>query len=980
MKKWIRTINLPVVGFLVLFPISLLAQEISVSGTVTDTDGEALPGVNVLIDESGSGTITNTDGEFQLDAPSDGTLVFSFIGFEPQRVQVDGRTTIDVVLRESTAELDELVVMGYSERGLREISSSVVSIDAEDLQDVTTSNTTSLLQGKASGVYMSSTSGSPGSTPEVRIRGAGSITAGSDPLYVIDGVIAGSGGSFDVNMLNPRDIESITVLKDASATSLYGSRASNGVIVITTKQAQPGTSNIDISTTLGVNNRTNGNFEVMNSAQNYEYHELMGNPNLDSSWLDRDTDWQDLAFDQGITQEYQVSVSAGSDRTRYYISGNYYNEEGTLISDELERFSGRLNLTHQVNDRLNLITSLSGSYTNNLNNPTGALYQSYTNLPWDEPYRENGTIRTGNESSWIGRDNANFLYPLQYNWNQNRRHYMAGSVRAEYDIFDWLYVSSTNRATMNAFRAESNADRRTAAGSTNNGELSNSYDYSSSFISSNLAHASRNFGDHSLSGLAGVEYQRSYSDGMSGTGIGIEPNLGILNVTAEPLSLGGYKNESEFFSALSQVEYSFRDTYFGTVSYRLDGSSRFGVDNRYGNFYSVGGSWLLSNESFMDGLESVDLLRLRGSYGTSGNAGIGNYEHYGLYAYTVQYAGNPGAVPSRIANPDLTWEIARQANIGVDLELFERVEFSTDVYQQTNEDLLLAVVLPATAGFSSRTENVGSVRNRGVEFELSTQNIVGEFNWTTDFNISFNRNEVIKLHEGEDILAGNQRIMEGYDKNTWYMRNWMGVDSETGDPLWEVLTEDADGNIVDRDVTSNYSEATLQPVGSATPDFSGGIRNRLSYRGVSLNTFFTFTYGNDVYHSARQLFDSDGAYPGYNQMVLKNDWSRWQQPGDDATHPRAVFGGNQNSNSPSSRYLEDGSYLRLQNITLSYNFSPDLLSEVGFRSLRVFASGDNLVTFTGFSGMDPQAGVESGTAGTKYPISRKLLFGIEIGL
>lgn len=455
--KWIRTINLLGIGFLVLFPITLLAQEVSVSGTVTDTDGEALPGVNVLIDESGSGTITNTEGEYRLEAPSDGTLVFSFIGFDPQRVAIEGQTTIDVVMQESTAELDELVVMGCSERGLREISSSVVSVDAEDLQDVTTSNTTSLLQGKASGVYMSSTSGSPGSTPEVRIRGAGSITAGSDPLYVIDGVIAGAGASFDVNMLNPRDIESITVLKDASATSLYGSRASNGVIVITTKQAQPGTSNIDISTTLGVNNRTNGNFEVMNSAQNYEYHDLMGNPNLDSSWQDRDTDWQDLAFDQGVTQEYQVSVSAGNDRTRYYISGNYYNEEGTLISDELERFSGRLNLTHQVNDRLNLITSLSGSYTNNINNPTGALYQSYTNMPWDEPYREDGTIRTGNESSWLGRDNSNFLYPLQYNWNQNRRHYMAGSVRAEYDIFDWLYVSSTNRATMNAFRAESNA-------------------------------------------------------------------------------------------------------------------------------------------------------------------------------------------------------------------------------------------------------------------------------------------------------------------------------------------------------------------------------------------------------------------------------------------------------------------------------------------------------------------------------------------
>jgi TonB-linked SusC/RagA family outer membrane protein len=405
------------------------------------------------------------------------------------------------------------------------------------------------------------------------------------------------------------------------------------------------------------------------------------------------------------------------------------------------------------------------------------------------------------------------------------------------------------------------------------------------------------------------------------------------------------------------------------------------VDNRYGNFYSVGGSWLLSNESFMDDMDAVDLLRVRASYGTTGNAGIGNYEHYGLYAYTVQYAGNPGAIPSRTPNPELTWEIARQANFGIDLELFERVDFSTDIYQQTNEDLLLAVVLPATAGFASRTENVGTVRNRGVEFEVSTRNMVGtNFSWSTDFNISFNRNRVMELHDGEDILAGNQRIMEGYDKNTWYMRKWAGVDPETGDPLWEVLERDDDGNVISSDVTSNYNEATQQAVGTASPDFTGGIRNRLSYGGVSLSAFFTFVSGNEIYHSARQLFDSDGGYPGYNQMVLHDGWTRWEQPGDEATHPRAVYGGNQNSNSPSSRYLEDGSYLRLQNVTISYDLQPDLLNQIGLRSLRFYASGDNLLTLTNFSGMDPEVEIESATAGTKYPISRKLLFGIEIGL
>ncbi|MCC5913796.1 MAG: TonB-dependent receptor [Balneolaceae bacterium] len=964
-----------------LTPFQLLAQEITVTGIVTDADGERIPGVNVLIRDTGSGTITNNDGEFEISIEADGVLVFSYIGFESKTVQVDGRTSLEITLQESLAELGEVVVLGYSERGMREISSSVVNIQGEDLQDITSPNTTRLLQGKAAGVFMSTASGSPGSTPDVRIRGAGSISANAAPLYVIDGVIAGSGSSFDVNTLNPRDIESITVLKDASATALYGSRAANGVIVVTTTQARPGTSNIDISSTVGVNRRTDGNFQVMNSAQNFEYHELMGNPNLDPSFLDTDTNWQDLAFDRGLTQEYQVSVSAGSELTSFYISGNYYNEEGTLISDNLERLAGRLNLTHQVDERVNLSASLSGSYTNEVNNPTGALYQSYTNLPWDRAFNEDGTIRTGSESGWLGRDQTNFLYPLQYNWSNNRRQYLAGSVRVEYNILDWLYASSSNRATLNAFRSESNADRRTPAGSTNNGELSNSYDYSTSFLTSNLLHANYDFDNHTISGIAGVEYQHLYSDGMSGTGIGIEPNLEILNVTAEPLSLGGYKNESTFFSVLSQMEYSYQNTYFLSLSYRLDGSSRFGIDNRYGNFYSIGGSWLLSNESFMDNFEAVDLLRLRASYGTTGNAGIGNYEHLGLFAYTVQYAGNPGAIPARTPNPELTWEVARQANLGLDFELFERFTISTDIYQQTNEDLLLAVVLPATAGFSSRTENVGSVRNRGLEVEISSNNIVtNNFSWTTDFNISFNRNRVLKLSDGDDILAGNQRIMEGSDKNTWYMRKWMGVDPENGDPLWEVLERDDDGNIISREVTSSYNDASLQPVGTASPDFTGGIRNRFRYGPVSLSSFFTFVSGNDIYHSARQLFDSDGGYPGYNQMVLQDGWSRWQQPGDDATHPRAVFGGNQNSNSPSSRYIEDGSYVRLQNVTLSYDVQPDLLNRIGLRALRLYASGDNLLTFTSFSGMDPEVGIETAIADTKYPISRKLLFGIEIGL
>ncbi|WP_138431338.1 SusC/RagA family TonB-linked outer membrane protein [Fodinibius saliphilus] len=968
-------LKITIIGFvLFLFgTLSLQAQDITVGGTVTSAaDGEPLPAVNVGVKSSDRGTTTSADGKYELTVSSDAVLVFSFIGFETQEVAVNGRETVDVQLVQSTEALEEVFVLGYTQQSKEKSSSSVVQVSSEDLNDVTTSSATEALQGKATGVFVTSSTGKPGEGADIRIRGTGSISAGASPLYVVDGVIGGT--------VDPGDIESMTVLKDASATAMYGSRAANGVVVIQTKSGSNGDTQINVSSTAGWNRHTNGNFEVMNSQQLYSYQQAFNSPILDPAFKDVNTDWEDLAFRQGLTTKYEATASGGNENTTFYVSGNYYEEEGTLVATGFERFGGRVNVDHQFTNDFKVEARLSGRYTNSDNNPTSALYQSYINMPWDTPRTNNGELKTGKETGWIGRDQSNFLYPLQYNYNNENSKKLTTNIRAEYDITDWLYVTSTNRVTYSTYRNESFLDQRTSAGSTNGGELYNYYSQSSSFLSSNLVHFSKEFDKHSLSGVAGFEYERNFSDGMGGTGVGIFSGLEILDVTAEAFSIGGFKTESRFASALTQLTYDYDTTYFLKASYRRDGSSRFGDNNRYGNFYSIGGSWIISNEAFLEDVDPITNLKLRASYGTAGNANIGNYLQSGLYRYSVQYSGNPASQPARIANPNLTWEVARMTNVGINISLYDRVDLTLDIYQKDNEDLLQNVRLPGTTGFNSITKNIGSVRNRGVEIGITSQNIQSSaLNWTTDFNISFNSNSVLSLNDGEDIPNGLQRIMEGSELQTWYMREWAGVDPDNGDPLWIKQTKDADGNVVSEETTNNYNEATLQKVGSASPEFSGGLRNVVEYKGIRLNTFINFVYGNKIYHSARELFDSDGAYATYNQMVLKDDWNRWQQPGDDATHPKPVFGGNKQSNKPSSRYLEDGSYLRLQNVSLSYSLPGTFVEQIGIRSARIFVSGDNLVTLTNFSGMDPEVGI-GGYAGTKYPISKKYLLGIELGL
>lgn len=953
------------------------AQQITVTGTVTSAETEeTLPGVNVTIVGTASGTVTNFSGEYSLSVASDATLRFSYIGFQSRDVAVDGNTVINVELNESTATLDELVVLGYATISKRQVTSAVAQVSGENLNVIASHDPIDMLEGRMAGVVVGTSSGQPGSDASIQIRGRGSISASSSPLFVVDGIIGSD------NAVAPSDIASITVLKDAAATALYGSRASNGVVVITTKRGRAGSTLVNVRSSVGFSQAITGNTEFMNAQELYDWHQNLVNASAGPFYnrpelLTHDTNWWDQGFDGGATQNFEASVSGGDDRTRFYLSGGYYNEEGTSIGTNFDRLSGRVNIQHNLTDQIEVSAQVSGTYSSRFDvvsgNPYSMLRFAESSVPWDTPYNADGTVRTGREADWYSRDSENPLHGMQWNTDEANDTYLTGDLNLRYNIADWVSFRTNNRFSLSNGFDVVFQDSRSAAGSPRNGTIEHGRNSSNSVITSNLFNFNKGWARQSLSGLAGFEYSDSRYEDTNALGIGLAPGMKILSAAATALGTTGNINENAFASFLAQAEYEWDETYIATVSFRRDGSSRFGINNRWGNFWSVSGSWIISNESFMEDVDYLDQLALRGSYGTTGNASISNYGAYGLYSFTRNYFGIPASWPSRTPNPDLTWEVAKTVNVGLDVDFMDRVNFSVDVYRRDNEDLLQNVTLPGTSGISSQLQNVGTVRNYGIEFQITTQNVQStRFNWNTTLTLSSNKNEVIKLSNGEAINSGNFRFEEGYDMNSVYMRKWIGVNPQTGAPQWEVVTRDEDGEITSRAVTEDYGTANSQIIGTTTPKFLGGLNNSLQYGNLSLNIFFTFNQGSQDYVGGGG--NDHGAYMTTNKRKLQPGESYWRQPGDNATYPAQIVNGNNSSQLESSLYLYDSSYLRLRNARVAYDLPSDgsILQAIGMRSLRVYASGDNLLTFSSYPGRDPAG---SG----RYPIPRTYMFGIELG-
>lgn len=980
-------LSLSLVGF---------AQTAKVEGVVTSADDkQPLIGVSISIKGTTHGVVTDVDGSYSLQASKDAVLIFSYIGFDDVETAVGSRTRIDVAMSMKVDALDDIIVMGYSSQSKAELSSSVVTLEAADLHDVTSSDIGNLLQGKVSGVMVSNSSGQPGSAAEIRIRGAGSITAQADPLYVVDGI---PGGSF-----NPNDVETLTVMKDAGATALYGSAAAGGVIVVTTKQAERGkAASVNFKASYGIKEALQGNFQMMSGSELYDmqsnmYSEILFAIQRPAELADTNFDWFDAIFDVGTVQNYYVSVSGSEGNTSYYASADYYDDQGTVLGTSSDRISTRLNLNTKLASKLDMNVRLNYSQTETDSEFSYLLLQgAYGNMPWDIPYDDEGNLiyvdsstRPDNGETWYGNEKSNVLHSAQYNYITSISDQLDADMQLIWSINDWLSLTSSNRYSKGEYKYTQYIDPRSYDATYANGYISESIGIYDSWSTSNLLKASQSKGLHSYGGMLGWEYGKSMSTYTSASGTGMPDGIDALSATS-PLSSSGYTYEGASYSIFGQAQYSYANKYFVTGSLRADASYIFGKDNRVGYFPSVSGSWLISEEEFMSDVDAVSFLKFRASYGVTGNSNIDAYQSLSTYTLDLLYQDNVGASAERLSNPTLTWESAHMTNIGVDVSFMDRFHFTVDLYNIENKDLLLSVPQSPSTGFFERTENSGSVQNRGIEFQITTDNIrTKDFSWTTSFNIGLNRNEVKDLADDESFLQTDgsslyQQVKSGQDIYSWYMYKWLGVDSENGDPLWEKLIYDDDGNVTGREATNDITEADLQVVGKATPVFSGGLTSSMYYKGVGLHITANFVYGNEVYNSFREMYDSDGAYPTYNQMVLQDGWSRWEEAGDDATHPKLALNGNQNSNSTSSRYLEDGSFLRIRNISLTYDLPEKLLSKSFIKSCRFSLSGDNLFTFTSFSGVDPEVSLEStswslaGQYQYSYPISRQFLLGVDV--
>lgn len=985
-----------VCAVLLLWTVGAYAQNVVKGKVVSAETNQPMVGVSVFVKgDNLRGTSTDASGNYSIKASANEMLVFSFIGCETASEAVNQRTVIDVRLKTQANQLDDVVVMGYSTQTKAELSSSVVTLKGENLTDVTSPDVGNMLQGKAPGVLVYNTSGQPGSQATIRVRGTGSISAASDPLYVVDGII---GGSF-----NPNDIETLTVLKDAGATALYGSEGAGGVIVITTKSAKTGQkTTVNFKLSAGVKSVLSGRLKMMDSRELYDTQktfmpEVLFNAQRPESLLGQNFDWTDAIFRTGVVQNYYASVAGSSGKTNYFVSIDHYNEEGTLINTKYARTSARVNLSTELYKSLRMNTRVA--YTNSRDYSASA-YQTlefaYGLLPWDNPYNADGSAKDLMHDSsleWLSQNRYNIFYNEQYNYAKSHGNDLSADLQLIWQITPWLSFTTSNRFnTANSKYVVYNDPRTVSESETVKGSLSHNLSEGWGISTSNLLKASQSWGSHTLTGLVGYEYGINKEEYTDVEGINMPQGMDAMNATL-PYTNGGYDIWGEGYSFFAQAQYSYANKYVMTASFRADASSKFAPKNRTGYFPSVSGSWIISKENWFADSRALRLLKLRASWGQTGNSSIGSYMYLDSYSLSAKYQNNVAAIPVRKANPTLGWETADMTNLGLDVNLWDRLEVTLDLYHIVNKGLLLNVPTAPSTGFFEFTDNAGKVRNRGFEVMVSSTNIRHKnFEWTTSVNLGLNRNKVLTTPTPEGFLQSNtngsvtQIVKPGHDIYSWYMPKWLGVDPSNGDPVWEKLLYDDKGKVVGSEPTNVYNDAQKQIVGSATPKFSGGFFNNFRLYNFSLNVACNFVYGNKIFNLDRTIMDNDGAFTNYNMVSFDNGlkWKRWEKPGDAATHPKAVSFGNKNSNAVSSRYLEDGSFFRIKNITLAYNFPKKLLSKLHMQGLKVYASVDNLATFTKFSGMDPEIDLQgssynlAGMYSSPYPVGRTFMFGVDL--
>jgi TonB-linked SusC/RagA family outer membrane protein len=1001
------------------FASTAVAQTRAVSGRVTDAGGTGLPGVTVLERGTTNGTSTDATGAYSLSVQPGATLVISSIGFETQTVAVGNRASVAVTLRSSATELGEAVVVGYGTQAKADITGSVAQLTSKDVQNTPVPTFEQAIQGKAAGVFIENTSGKVGQGIKVRVRGATSVSGGNQPLYVVDGVPitseSQSGNSAETNPIadiNPNDIESISILKDASASAIYGSRASNGVVLITTKRGREGATKFNLGYQTGTSSRTRKR-DFLNATQYVDLlREAAANTGLSSTAESRlqryaagstdvlayNTDWQDAIFQDAPFRQVDLSASGGSDKTKFFVSGGYSDQNGILLGNQFKRISSRANLDHKASDFLTLGLNFSLSRTENKrvsdDNAFANLLQSVALSPITPLIDPRTNQISGALDNATGLPNTN--YPVYYNplLNNVGASYVATVYRNLGNIYGQLNFTKNL-----SFRSEIGVDilnqeedsyygRLTARNTSfaDNGNATNRTVTNARFITNNFATYRPVLGDqHSLDVVGGFSFEkrRVKSNSVSGQQF---PSDAYKQITSAALISAGSsaQTESSLVSWFGRANYAFNNRYLVNVSFRADGSSRFGTNNQFGFFPAASVGWILTEENFLKDNEIISQLKPRVSYGLTGNQSFPDFPWQSLYA-NAGYGGVPGQSPTQIANPDLKWESTSQLDVGLDFGFFDnRLSGEIDLYQKKTSDLALNVNVPGTTGFSQQFRNVGDLENKGLEISLNTRNIEGKnLTWNTNFNISANRNKVTNL-QGQIIEGGYiNRAQEGQPLGVFFGVEYAGVDPENGDALYYLNTTNADGS-VNRATTAEYNDAQRVVLGNPNPDWIGGFTNSFSFKNL-VDFSFTFqgVFGNQIYDGAGQYM-SVGFSNGFDNQTT-DQLRRWQKPGDITNVPQArLFGGN--GIGASSRFLYQGSYVRLKTVTLGFNVPKTLTSYVKLSSARLFFSGVNLLTFTDYKGWDPEVNtdylagnISQGNDFYSAPQARTYTFGLTLG-
>ena len=974
--------------------VNVVQQDNACTGIVLDQNGESIIGASVVVKGTTNGSITGLDGDFIIPNVKKGDLiVISFVGYKEQEIVWDGKP-MKVTLKEDTETLDEVVVVGYGMQRKSSITGSIASVKADELKTVTTPSVANMLQGKVAGVVVTPTSGQPGAEVSIRVRGTGSLRGNTEPLWVIDGVVGDA-----MSDLNPNDIESISILKDGSATALYGSRGANGVVQVTTKRATAGGSSFDASVKFGISQLQKGKLEMMNGAEYYDYLVTAftnAGTLADQEWLqpylkEQNFDWWDFATQNALTQNYNIGYKYGNDRIKSYISADYYTEEGAIKGYDYDRFTLRVNTDYVVNDRLTLRAKLAASYKETSDQQYSLSHTSYT--PWDTPYDSHGNIKIGTEGRptkedaatadprdyWYSDGSSNWLYNNQLNWKKTRSNAMDIGIGFDYKIFDCLTFVSNNKIGLNNKYGENYYDPKSVGQESLQGTIYNSNSNTRTIYTSQLLRFLKTFNDvHEINAYLGYDYDEYRYYDMTGQASQMFQGNEILSGGVANPKVGGTKTEKKNAAYYFNGNYSYDNKYLFQAMFRIDGSSQFGANKRWAPFWSVGGGWSMHKEAFMSNLKWINELKPRISYGISGNLPDGAYEWATMLTSTTQYGSKVALYSNYLGNPDLSWEETATLDFGLDIRLFDRVSIVFDYYHKNVKNLIYLKHLPAVTGYNRQTANNGKLENEGFEVTITPEIIrTKDLYWDISFNLGYNRNEITYLPDGDELTS--QATAVGYPYRNWYLREWAGVDAMTGTPLW--FKVDDNGK---KTVTGDYNEATRVLLDEVpVPKFNGAISTSLTWKGFSLNANFTFATGAMIYNGQRAgALDRDCGRNSQPPMKLKDGWSRWEKPGDIATHPQLIDGGNNGADRESTRYLENGDYFKLKSLSLGYSFPKRWLEPLHVKAANLSIGGENLFTITSFSGQDPEILYSSEYNGSAssfgYPTVRRFTVGLNV--